>query len=51
MEWIKERNTWVESRGQVIGIAKIQVWPGPLPEGQDERVVVGTFVPILAPSS
>jgi hypothetical protein len=50
-EWVKERNTWVESRGQVVGIAKVQVWPGPLPEGQEERVVHGNFVPILAPSN
>lgn len=50
LDWVKERNTWVESRGQVIGIAKVQVWPGPLPEGQEERAVGGNFVPILAPA-
>lgn len=50
LEWVKERNTWVESRGQVIGIAKVQVWPGPLPAGQEERVAEGNFVPILAPT-
>ncbi len=46
MEWIKERNTWVESRGQVVGAAKVRVWPGPIPEGEDARVLMGNFVPV-----
>lgn len=45
MAWINERNTWVERRGQVVGVANIKVWPGPLPEGHSERVVEGDFVP------
>lgn len=48
MAWVKERNTWVESRGQVVGDAKVQVWPGPIPEGKSERVIMGTFVPVTA---
>lgn len=45
-EWINERNTWIERRSQVVGVANLKVWPGPLPEGQDERVIEGNFVPV-----
>ncbi len=48
--WVAERNTWVESRGQVVGEAKLTVHAGPLPEGVSERVVMGTFVPVSAPA-
>jgi hypothetical protein len=46
--WIAERNEWVESRGQVVGEAKLQVWPGPLPKPGMERIHAGTFVPVAA---
>lgn len=46
MAWIAERNTWVERRSQVVGVANVKVWPGPLPEGQSERVIEGNFVPV-----
>lgn len=46
--WIEERNSWVESRGQVVGEAKMSVWPGPLPKGATERVHGGSFIPITA---
>lgn len=46
--WIEERNSWVESRGQVVGEAKMSVWPGPLPKGVTERVHAGSFIPITA---
>ena len=46
MEWINERNTWVERRSQVVGVANLKVWPGPLPEGQEDRVIEGSFVPV-----
>ncbi len=48
LEWVKERNTWVERRGQVVGSAKVSVWPGPIPAGAGDRVVTGTFVPVTA---
>jgi hypothetical protein len=45
--WVAERNEWVEARGQIIGEAKVQVWPGPIPEGEgDKRVISGSFVPV-----
>lgn len=50
MAWVAERNEWVESRNQVVGDAKVQVWPGPIPEGKgDKRIVMGTFIPVTAP--
>ncbi len=47
--WIIERNEWVESRGQMVGEAKITVWPGELPKPGAERVQAGTFIPVTAP--
>lgn len=46
--WLVERNEWVESRGQVVGEAKLSVWPGTLPKGVTERVHAGSFVPVAA---
>jgi hypothetical protein len=46
--WIAERNEWVESRGQVVGEAKIQVWPGTLPKAGVDRVYAGSFIPVAA---
>ncbi len=46
-EWIDERNDWVKSRGQVVGEAKLQVYPGPVPSGKD-RVASGSFIPVTA---
>ena len=48
-EWVAERNTWVEGRNQVVGDAKLQIYPGPLPEGVTERIVTGTLIPVTAP--
>lgn len=47
--WVAERNEWVESRNQIVGEAKVQLYPGPLPEGKSERVVTGSFIPVTAP--
>ncbi len=47
--WVAERNTWVESRNQVVGDAKLQIHNGPLPEGKTERIITGTFIPVAAP--
>ena len=49
LAWVAERNEWVESRNQVVGDAKVTVWPGTIPKGQ-ERVQRGTFVPVTAPA-
>ncbi len=48
--WVAERNEWVESRGQIVGEAKITVWPGALPKPGAERVQSGTFIPVTAPA-
>ena len=49
MAWVDERQEWVASRGQVIGEAKVTVYPNAVPAGKD-RVVQGTFVPVTAPA-
>lgn len=49
LAWVAERNEWVESRNQVVGEAKLTVWPGPLPKPNAERVQSGSFVPVSAP--
>lgn len=46
--WVAERNEWIAGRGQVVGEAKVVVWPATVPKGQD-RVVSGSFVPVTAP--
>jgi hypothetical protein len=48
LAWVDERNEWVESRNQVVGDAKVTVWPRTIPKGQD-RVQRGTFIPVSAP--
>lgn len=47
LAWVAERNEWVASRGQVVGDANLQVFPGPVPEGKS-RIVTGTFIPVAA---
>jgi hypothetical protein len=49
LAWVAERNEWVESRNQIVGEAKVIVWPGPLPRPGADRVQSGTFVPVTAP--
>jgi hypothetical protein len=50
MAWVEERNEWVRDRGQCVGEAGLQVWPGPIPAGSGaERVITGTFIPVTAP--
>ena len=45
--WVRERDEWVKDRNQVVGDAKVMVWPGPVPAGED-RVNRGTFIPVTA---
>jgi hypothetical protein len=47
--WIAERNEWVESRGQIVGEAKITVHPGALPKPNADRILHGSFVPVTGP--
>ena len=49
LAWVAERNEWVESRNQVVGEAKLAVWPGPLPKPGADRVQSGSFIPVTAP--
>lgn len=49
MAWVAERNEWVESRGQIVGEAKVTVHPGALPKAGTDRVKHGSFVPVTGP--
>ncbi|MEM9463693.1 MAG: hypothetical protein AAGF11_56670 [Myxococcota bacterium] len=49
-EWVKERNSWVHSRGQFLINAQLAVWPGPLPAGEESRVQPGGQFNVLAGS-
>jgi hypothetical protein len=49
LEWIAERNSWVESRGQVVGEALVEVYPGPVPDKKSRVLPGGTFTPRLQP--
>jgi hypothetical protein len=46
--WVEERQTWVAGRGQIVGDARVKVWPLEIPEGQ-ELIISGTFIPVTAP--
>jgi hypothetical protein len=48
LAWVSERMEWVAGRGQIVGEAKVMVFPGPVP-AKAERIVGGTFVPVTAP--
>jgi hypothetical protein len=48
LAWVHERTEWVTGRGQIIGEAKVVVYPGTVP-ARAERIVSGTFVPVSAP--
>jgi hypothetical protein len=49
LAWVAERDSWVHDRGQCVGEASVQLWPGPLPaEARGERVLSGSFVPVTA---
>jgi len=48
--WIEERNGWVESRGQVVGDANIEVYPSAKPDGAESHIISGTFIPVSGPA-
>ena len=49
LAWVRERDEWVKDRGQVVGDAKVTVWPGAIPASDGgERVKRGTFIPVTA---
>jgi hypothetical protein len=40
--WVAERDTWVHPRGQYVADAMVEVWPGPVPGGDEaDRVERG----------
>lgn len=45
--WVAERTTWVEGRGMKVYEATVTVYPGPVPDGQEEHRVLpgGNFLP------
>ncbi len=49
LAWVAERNEWVEGRGQIVGEAKVTVWPGVIGKKGSDRVQGGTFIPVTAP--
>lgn len=51
LAFVAEREEWVRDRGQVVGEAKVTVYPGALPPAaKGERVRSGSFVPVTAPA-
>lgn len=51
LAFVAEREEWVRDRGQVVGEAKVTVYPGALPPAaKGERVKSGSFVPVTAPA-
>ncbi len=50
LAWVAERNEWVESRGQIVGEAKVTVLPGALPKPGADRIQHGSFVPVTGPA-
>ncbi len=44
-EWVVERNTWVEDRGQYVADATVQIYPNEVPPGKDRILSGGTFTP------
>jgi hypothetical protein len=47
--WVEERNSWVEGRGQIVGEAKMVIWPAKLPKPDADHVQSGSFIPVTAP--
>jgi len=48
--WVDERLDWVKDRNQIVGSAKLTVYPAKLPKPDADRVQRGTFVPCAAPA-
>jgi hypothetical protein len=49
LAWVKERNEWVAGKGQIVGEAHLEVYPGKVPEGDESARVLpgGRFYPRL----
>ncbi|MBZ0117395.1 MAG: hypothetical protein K8H88_10390 [Sandaracinaceae bacterium] len=46
-EWVAERNTWIEGRGQFVAECQVSVYPNEVPPGEDRVIRGGTFIPRL----
>jgi hypothetical protein len=51
LAWVRERNSWVAEREQVVHEAVVTVWPGALPEGEARVLPGGRFVPVARPAT
>lgn len=50
LAWVRERDTWVADRGQVVGEATLTVWPLAVPPGEERVQRGGRFSPVPAPA-
>lgn len=50
LAWVRERDEWVEGRGQIVGDATLQVWPEDVPAGEERVARGGTFFPVSKPA-
>jgi hypothetical protein len=50
LAWVRERDTWVADRGQVVGEATLTVWPLAVPSGEERVQRGGRFSPMPAPA-
>lgn len=50
LAWVKERDGWIASKGQIIGEAHLEVWPNVVPEGEERVREGGRFFPRLKDS-
>lgn len=50
LAWVRERDEWVEGRGQIVGEATLQVWPEDVPAGDERIAPGGTFFPVTKPA-
>jgi hypothetical protein len=50
LAWVRERDTWVADRGQVVGEATLTVWPLAVPSGEERVQRGGRFSPVPAPA-
>lgn len=51
LAWVRERDEWVEGRGQIVGEATLQVWPAAVPSGEERVARGGTFFPVTKPAA
>lgn len=50
LAWVRERDEWVEGRGQIVGTANVLAYPAEVPAGEDRVLRGGTFIPVTKPA-